>query len=114
MAADTDRCFRNKPLLAGFRSARVVQNPAAVQEDCIGDDLLERGVLLGGGARREKIILRLEKGGQVVVNLSAKALKTPKLVEKFPLHHQDVFLVFAHGGRDGRSGPQRQGKSAPH
>ena len=85
--ADSDRGFGNEPLLAGLRATRIVQDFSPVQEDCIRDDLFQRGIVLRRRSRSEKIILLQHKPREVVIDRRAEALKAPQLVEKTPLHH---------------------------
>ena len=85
--ADSDRGFGNEPLLAGLRATRIVQDFSPVQEDCIRDDLFQRGIVLRRRSRSEKIILLQHKPREVVIDRRAEALKAPQLVKKTPLHH---------------------------
>ena len=113
MATDADRGFCHQPLLAGLRTARVMQDAPAMAEDRVRDDLLERGILLRCPARNEEVVLLFHEGGKVVIHPPAQALKAPQAVEKFPLHHQYLLLDVAHGRRHCRECPNPQGKTSP-
>ena len=92
MAADADGGFGHEPLLAGFRPAPVMQDFSAVKKDRIRDDLLERGIVLGRGPRREEIVLPSQERGQIIVHPLAEPLKTSQRIEKFAPHHQYLFF----------------------
>ena len=112
MAADADRRLRHEPLLTGFRTARIMQDASAMPEDRVGDDLLERGILLRRAARHKEVVLLFHKGGKVVIHPPAQTLKTSQAIEKFAFHHQHLFLCFAHGRRHCRERPNPQGKTS--
>ena len=68
MAADADRRLRHEALLAGFRTACVMQDAAAMPENGVGYDLLERGIILRRTARHEEVVLLFHEGRQVVIH----------------------------------------------
>lgn len=110
MPADADRCFCHEPLLPRLRATRVVQDFSTVQEHRIRNDLLQRGIVLRRRTRNEEIVLRLQKPRQVAVHLRAQSLETPQRIEKLPLHHQHLLVIFSHGSKRSLSRPAPQGE----
>ena len=82
VASDADGPHRDQPLLSGPLAAHVVEQPVALPEEDVGDDLLPRGVVLGLRAWDEPRVLRLEDARDVGVQLRLDALERADVVEQ--------------------------------
>jgi len=99
VAADADGAFADEALLAALFAADVMEDGAAVEEEDVGDDLLEGGVGLGGSAGGEEVILAGEEDGEVTVYLEVEAV--PDGAEGFEgLAADDEDVFFFHRGRE--------------
>ena len=90
VTADTDGNFRMQSAFAAGFSASVMQDAFTVTKDTIGNELLERRIILGLGAIHEKMIRRIEQLLHRRVHaVGAKSFKNPELLEQLAFHHQD-------------------------
>ena len=62
--ADADAALGHEPLLAGLFAAHVMQHAPLVDEQHVGNDLLERGIGLRGGRGVKKLFSRASSAGR--------------------------------------------------
>src|SRR4030095_5442869 len=81
VTTNADRTFRDKPLLAGFLPADVMEAPLLTRKEHVGSDLLVSRVMFGLITGEKEIIPARKKQVQVILRLEVKPLKTPKLLK---------------------------------
>src|SRR5256885_9195814 len=87
VATDADGTFRHETLFAGFFPANVMEDGVAMRDQGIGNDLFMRRIVLGLGARQEKIVSAREQSAQVFLRLEIQAVEAAELVEQATSDH---------------------------
>ena len=91
VAADPDGHLGVESCFTSGFAACVAEHAVAVPQDEIRNDLLVRGICLGGRTGQEKVVLRVEEGGHVAVGFKAQALKGPEGFEHVAWNNEDIF-----------------------
>ena len=91
VTADADGPLGHETFLPGAPATGVAQITARVVEDGVGDELLVRRVLLGGGPLHEMVGSRREHGVEVARCLRLEALKTTEFIKKAAGDDENVF-----------------------
>ena len=91
MPSDTDAPLRVQPLFAAGTPAEVVEDFPAVAEHAVGDELLERGVVLDLVTRPVRQVRRVENRRQISFDVGREALEVPRLMKDGRRDAEDVF-----------------------
>ena len=79
VSANTDGTFGDQTLFPSFLAANIVKNALSISDHHIRDDLLEIRIDLGLGTRLETVVLLIQDGRQIVVNITSETLKDTEL-----------------------------------
>ena len=92
VSSDADGPIPDESCLAGPLASDVSEALAIAGHDDIGDELLERGVLLRLRSRNEARSALGEKGAKIPLDIEIQAVKAPHRIEDSPFNNQ--YLLF--------------------
>jgi len=94
--ADADRNVRHQPFLPALLPARITPEPALMDNEKIGNDLLVRRVPLRFAAPEKPMQTGILDQRTIPVEIEGQALKETCRLEMPTLDHQDPFVLFGH------------------
>jgi hypothetical protein len=91
VTSDSDGTFLKKSFLSGSAPSAVMKELPPRGHHDIGNELLERGILLSLRPRDEEMIPFLQKDGKVSADLGIEAMEGSKTIEEGTTDNEDLF-----------------------